>query len=395
MRKMKKTLSILLILVMLLVMAPAVFADGGGRWVDYGGQWAYQKADGSWAYGWLKDGGSWYYLGGDGWMKTGWQEVGGDWYYFYGDGHMAANTTIDGCTINSDGVWVQNSSGTESAGGTDKWVDYGGRWAYQYADGSWAYDWKTIDGVRYYFGSDGYMKTGWQEISGKWYYFSGSGTVVTGWQKLDGSWYWFDTKGVMATGWKTIDGVKYYFNADGLMATGWKKIGNDWYYFYGSGEMAANTKIDGYTLNDKGVMVMVWNPDISFTTTDMYGSQYTDKVFADAKVTMLNLWAYWCGPCISELQDLQRLQNNYADRGLQVFGVSYSNWTSQNIAEFKRQGITYPSLIATDALSRKLETGSVPTTIFVDGNGHILCAEPYIGSRSYDAWASIVEGYLR
>ena len=138
-----------------------------------------------------------------------------------------------------------------------------------------------------------------------------------------------------------------------------------------------------------------WNPDIVFTTTDLYGREYSDSIFANAKLTMLNEWAYWCGPCINELKDLQKLQNNYASRGLQIFGVSDNYYSEYNRKEFERQGITYPSLIETESLSDVLYTGYVPTTIFVDGNGHILCDEPYIGSRDYNSWAGIVEEYLR
>ena len=138
----------------------------------------------------------------------------------------------------------------------------------------------------------------------------------------------------------------------------------------------------------------VWDPDIVFSTTDMFGKQYTDSIFADADVTMLNLWAYWCPPCIGELKDLQKLQDNYAKRGFQVFGVSEGSWNEQNIKEFQRQGIKYPSLILTESLDRALYTGSIPTTIFVDREGRILCSEPYIGARSYNVWARIVESYL-
>ncbi|MBQ3802861.1 MAG: hypothetical protein II845_04110 [Oscillospiraceae bacterium] len=39
-------------------------------------------------------------------MLTGWQTIDGVWYYFYADGTMAANTTIDGYTIDGSGAWV-------------------------------------------------------------------------------------------------------------------------------------------------------------------------------------------------------------------------------------------------------------------------------------------------
>lgn len=111
----------------------------------------WQQIDGKWFYfdpsnydmqtGWLNDGGSWYYLTGPsdlpkgklqakygfGAMQTGWLnkddkwyflnnngsmnancwlKINGKWYYFYGDGTMAADTTIDGYRVGSDGAWI-------------------------------------------------------------------------------------------------------------------------------------------------------------------------------------------------------------------------------------------------------------------------------------------------
>lgn len=62
--------------------------------------------DGAMRYGWNNLGDKWYYFGSvnDGSMKIGWQVINGYWYYMYDDGVMAANTTIDGWKILSNGV---------------------------------------------------------------------------------------------------------------------------------------------------------------------------------------------------------------------------------------------------------------------------------------------------
>ncbi len=136
-----------------------------------------------------------------------------------------------------------------------------------------------------------------------------------------------------------------------------------------------------------------WAPEIVFTTTDADGAEWTEACFAGAKVTMLNSWAYWCGPCVGELPDLQRLAQDYADKGLQLLGVTDREDFELSVAKMEELGVTYPCLIADRALAEATYTGYVPTTIFVDQNGKIL-DEAYVGSRSYDAWARIIEGYL-
>lgn len=76
-------------------------------WQQVNGTWYYLKESGAMATGWQQIGGTWYYLKDWGGMATGWQEVNGKWYYFYASGAMAADTTIDGYTVDASGAWVK------------------------------------------------------------------------------------------------------------------------------------------------------------------------------------------------------------------------------------------------------------------------------------------------
>ena len=136
-----------------------------------------------------------------------------------------------------------------------------------------------------------------------------------------------------------------------------------------------------------------WSPDISFSTKDADGNEWTDACFRDVKLTMINFWAYWCGPCVREMPDLQRLQDNYGDRGLQILGISYEEYEPDNVAIMEELEVTYPCLRYTYSFDYYLNTGYIPTTIFVDSNGHVV-GEVQIGSNSYEGWASIIESLL-
>ena len=136
-----------------------------------------------------------------------------------------------------------------------------------------------------------------------------------------------------------------------------------------------------------------WSPDIRFTTRDEEGREWTDACFRDAKLTMINYWAYWCGPCVSEMPDLQQLSEDYADRGLQILGISDVDYEEDNIAAMEYLGITYHTLRYTSEFDYYLNTGYIPDTIFVDSSGKVVSVT-YIGSRSYGDWAAIIESLL-
>ena len=135
-------------------------------------------------------------------------------------------------------------------------------------------------------------------------------------------------------------------------------------------------------------------PDICFLTKDFDGNGWDETCFFENKVTMINLWAYWCGPCVSEMPDLERISKDYADKGLQVIGISMKDEEAENRETLKELGITYPNLFYTEDFDVYMDTGYYPTTIFVDSEGHVL-GNACIGSREYGDWAKIIDDILK
>ena len=58
-----------------------------------------------------------------------------------------------------------------------------------------------------------------------------------------------------------------------------------------------------------------------FSTTDLDGNAADESIFAEYKLTMVNIWATFCGPCISEMPELGELASEYADKGMRVVGL--------------------------------------------------------------------------
>ena len=129
---------------------------------------------------------------------------------------------------------------------------------------------------------------------------------------------------------------------------------------------------------------------LRFSTTAFDGSEVDESILSEATVTMLNFFEPWCPPCIAELPELQRLYENYADKGFNLIGI-YS--TEEGTAEVVSDAaLSYPVLRYVPAFDA-FQTGYVPTTVFLGASGEQL-GETVIGARSYEQWEEIVKGLL-
>lgn len=103
----------------------------------------------------------------------------------------------------------------------------------------------------------------------------------------------------------------------------------------------------------------------SFTGKDLDGNDVSsDELFSKNKVTVMNFWFTTCKPCVGELGDLEKLNQELAEKGGQV--VTYKNiW-------FK-----------SDSEAGKFTSNlfSFPTTYVIDQNGNIV-GDPIVGAIS-------------
>jgi len=140
-----------------------------------------------------------------------------------------------------------------------------------------------------------------------------------------------------------------------------------------------------------------------FTLVSLEGDRITLSDLRGS-VVLLNFWATWCGPCIMEIPDLNRLQEKYQDKGLEVVGITLTSGPPEIISKFAEdQGMNYKVL--TDIMGSETEvvtnmygqaTGSpitgVPTSFIIDRDGYIV--KTYIGPRSERIFYSDLKRYL-
>jgi len=91
------------------------------------------------------------------------------------------------------------------------------------------------------------------------------------------------------------------------------------------------------------------------------------------KVVLLNFWATWCVPCLSEVPRFADWQRRYGGpQGLQVLGISMDDGEPPVRAAYKEYGLNYPVVMG-DAKLAELYGGvyGLPVTFLIDRNGKI------------------------
>lgn len=173
----------------------------------------------------------------------------------------------------------------------------------------------------------------------------------------------------------------------------------------GCGSTAAKTSPEHDPAPEAGDPALAEDSDLTlpvfFKASTIDGTDFSSSVFADSRITMVNVWATYCNPCLNEMPDLGELAGAYDAADFQLIGIisdipegadEQKLQTALDLIE--ETGADYPHLLLNESVYNALlsDVTAVPTTFFIDQDGQVL--DTVIGARDKSAWEETIDAFL-
>lgn len=129
--------------------------------------------------------------------------------------------------------------------------------------------------------------------------------------------------------------------------------------------------ISGCKEDNKHPAVSIGNYAPKFVLTDLNKKTINLDDYKGKKV-ILNFWATWCPPCVSEMPLLQEVYNNRRGEGVEVIGINYNEDYDRVKKFISEKGVTFTVFIDSD-LKVSMDYGVIglPVTFFIDREGRL------------------------
>lgn len=140
---------------------------------------------------------------------------------------------------------------------------------------------------------------------------------------------------------------------------------------------------------------------VAFEGQDLEGNTVSQEICTQSKLTMINVWATYCNPCLNEMPELGELVQEYDTSDFQLIGIVSDVVEGQDedalayAADLVEEtGADYPHLLLNESLYGGLlaEVSAVPTTFFLNENGEVL--DVVVGAMDKSHWKEKIDGLL-
>ncbi len=112
------------------------------------------------------------------------------------------------------------------------------------------------------------------------------------------------------------------------------------------------------------------------------------------KVMLINFWATWCKPCVTEMPTLNRLFKELQGQDFTIVGISMDSGSSRPVKTLTgKMDIAYPIVMGGNKAAKKFgEIIGIPVTFLVDRKGTVV--KRYDGPREYDVFLKDIKELL-
>lgn len=97
--------------------------------------------------------------------------------------------------------------------------------------------------------------------------------------------------------------------------------------------------------------------------------------YIDGKVTLIDFWASWCGPCRRAIPYIAEMYGKYADKGLTVVGLNVWDTPEKQAEVIKLLNMTWIQVADTTSektVSKIYGVNEIPQILLIDANGIIV-----------------------
>lgn len=120
---------------------------------------------------------------------------------------------------------------------------------------------------------------------------------------------------------------------------------------------------------------------VDFTVQDLRGKPHHLADY-QGKFVLVNFWATWCSPCLSEIPELNALHQSHKD--LVIIAVAMQSGSSTQVGDFAvAHQMPYPIVMGTRAIAEKIRLSAqqtaeievLPTSYLFDPQGKLLSVQ--------------------
>ena len=107
-----------------------------------------------------------------------------------------------------------------------------------------------------------------------------------------------------------------------------------------------------------------------FSLEDLQGNTHRLEDYR-GKWVLVNFWATWCTPCLSEIPELSSLHDAHENNDLVVIGIAMNSGSSKRVADFSQaHGINYPVVMGNRRVAAQIgKLDVLPTSFLYDPSG--------------------------